>query len=99
MDDIDPLASLNSPTPWSIPQSALRRDGGSRKAKSRVQFSDKGTMDSRLDKRSKPSQQAKENLQLVESNISTIKEMTTYAKKIQTEVFEPFDIIFTSKLT
>ncbi|KAH7303392.1 hypothetical protein B0I35DRAFT_517349 [Stachybotrys elegans] len=63
------------------PPSALYRDGARQKVK-RVQFVDKRVPYPR----SKSWKQAEANLDLVKSNIATIKEMTQYAGKVQVEI-------------
>lgn len=62
--------------------SAMYRDGGRPKSERNVRFADEQTQY----QRPKARNQAEENLHLVESNIITIKEMTTYAEKVRIEV-------------
>jgi hypothetical protein len=62
--------------------SAMYRDGGRPKSERNVRFADERSQY----QRPKARNQAEENLHLVESNIVTIKEMTTYAEKVRIEV-------------
>ncbi|KAH6627459.1 hypothetical protein F5144DRAFT_651976 [Chaetomium tenue] len=61
--------------------SALHREGGRPKVGRNVRFADERAQY----QRPKARNQAEENLHLVESNITTIREMTTYAEKVRIE--------------
>ncbi|KAH6839514.1 hypothetical protein B0I37DRAFT_235814 [Chaetomium sp. MPI-CAGE-AT-0009] len=62
--------------------SALYRESGRPRLERNVRFADERTQYQRPRARN----QAEENLHLVESNILTIKEMTTYAEKVRVEI-------------
>ncbi|KAK4248638.1 hypothetical protein C7999DRAFT_30872 [Corynascus novoguineensis] len=82
LEDVYSFESPDGHTGKRPPPSALHRDGARPRVKRNVQFVDERVPHPR----SKSWKQAKANLDLVQSNIATIEEMTQYARKVQVEI-------------